>query len=66
MILFENNSEAVFHLDNITKVKKTIKMMGIECRILTPSLIDQQRGANEGQILFNNEMSEFEQNFLSK
>lgn len=66
MIFFENSKTASFHLDNLEAVKQTIKRLGIDCKISTPSYANQYRGANEGTVIFKNEMSEREQNFLSK
>ena len=65
MIFFENSKTASFQLDNLEAVKQNIKRLGIECKVLTPSYASQYRGANEGSVIFKNEISKIEQNFLS-
>ncbi len=58
MITFHKNNKAAFHVDNLETIKNKFQELGIEYKVMI------HKGAECGDVIFNNHMSKFEQKFL--
>ena len=58
MLTFWQNNKAGFHIDNLEAIKNMLLVFGVDYKV---SIL---KGSECGDIIFKNNMSDFEQNFL--